>query len=100
VALSIPAELAAAIPLIDRFQVEAFLRLMQKQIQSAGKRGFFYSKKSSGSNVRERFTFEDMLCFQKVFLSPPFFPIDNPLTEYVSLPFLPSGSNPHISPQD
>ncbi|CAD5335964.1 unnamed protein product [Arabidopsis thaliana] len=50
VALSIPAELAAAIPLIDRFQVEAFLRLMQKQIQSAGKRGFFYSKKSSGSN--------------------------------------------------
>ncbi|KAG7535866.1 FERM N-terminal [Arabidopsis thaliana x Arabidopsis arenosa] len=65
VALSIPAELAAAIPLIDRFQVEAFLRLMQKQIQSAGKRGFFYSKKSSGSNVRERFTFEDMLCFQK-----------------------------------
>ncbi|ESQ31065.1 hypothetical protein EUTSA_v10003527mg [Eutrema salsugineum] len=64
-ALSIPAELAAAIPLIDRFQVEAFLRLMQKQIQSAGKRGFFYSKKSSGSHVRERFTFEDMLCFQK-----------------------------------
>lgn len=68
VALSIPADLAAAIPLIDRFQVEAFLRLMQKQIQSAGKRGFFYSKKSSGSNVRERFTFEDMLCFQKVFI--------------------------------
>ncbi|KAF8049664.1 hypothetical protein N665_2159s0015 [Sinapis alba] len=66
VALSIPADLAAAIPLIDRFQVEAFLRLMQKQIQSAGKRGFFYSKKSSGSHLqKERFTFEDMLCFQK-----------------------------------
>ncbi|XP_010555137.1 PREDICTED: kinesin-like protein KIN-14E isoform X2 [Tarenaya hassleriana] len=65
VALSIPVELAAAIPLVDRFQVEAFLRLMQKQIHSAGKRGFFSSKKSSGSNVRERFTFEDMLCFQK-----------------------------------
>ncbi|WZZ37525.1 hypothetical protein YC2023_020926 [Brassica napus] len=65
---SIPADLAAAIPLIDRFQVEAFLRLMQKQIQSGGKRGFFYSKKSSsgGSHLqKERFTFEDMLCFQK-----------------------------------
>ncbi|CDY57771.1 BnaC02g45110D [Brassica napus] len=64
---SIPADLAAAIPLIDRFQVEAFLRLMQKQIQSGGKRGFFYSKKSSGGShlQKERFTFEDMLCFQK-----------------------------------
>ncbi|BBH08140.1 ZWICHEL kinesin-like calmodulin-binding protein [Prunus dulcis] len=39
--MDIPAELAGAIPLIDRFQVEGFLRLMQKQIQSAGKRGFF-----------------------------------------------------------
>ncbi|CAF1717227.1 kinesin-like protein KIN-14E [Brassica napus] len=66
---SIPADLAAAIPLIDRFQVEPFLRLMQKQIQSGGKRGFFYSKKSSSSSgshlQKERFTFEDMLCFQK-----------------------------------
>ena len=44
---------------------------MQKQIQSGGKRGFFYSKKSSGGSQshlqKERFTFEDMLCFQKVF---------------------------------
>ncbi|KAL0643368.1 hypothetical protein Bca4012_041658 [Brassica carinata] len=66
---SIPADLAAAIPLIDRFQVEPFLRLMQKQIHSGGKRGFFYSKKSSSSSgshlQKERFTFEDMLCFQK-----------------------------------
>ncbi|KAB1200217.1 Kinesin-like calmodulin-binding protein [Morella rubra] len=61
---SIPEELAGAIPLINRFQVEGFLRLMQKQIQSAGKRSFF-SKKSVGTQVRERFTFEDMLCFQK-----------------------------------
>ncbi|KAH7519779.1 hypothetical protein FEM48_Zijuj08G0073400 [Ziziphus jujuba var. spinosa] len=60
----IPEELAGAIPLIDRFQVEGFLRLMQKQIQSAGKRGFF-SKKSIGPQIREKFTFEDMLCFQK-----------------------------------
>lgn len=62
--MDIPAELAGAIPLIDRFQVEGFLRLMQKQIQSAGKRGFF-SKKSVGPQPREKFTFEDMLCFQK-----------------------------------
>lgn len=61
---ALPPELAAAIPLIDKFQVEAFLRAMQKQIHSAGKRGFFY-KKSVGTHVREKFTFEDMLCFQK-----------------------------------
>ncbi|KAK2657716.1 hypothetical protein Ddye_010768 [Dipteronia dyeriana] len=62
--MAIPAELAGAIPLIDRFQVDGFLRMMQKQIQSAGKRGFFL-KKSVGTQVKEKFTFEDMLCFQK-----------------------------------
>ncbi|XP_014520958.1 kinesin-like protein KIN-14I [Vigna radiata var. radiata] len=61
---AIPAELAGAVPLIDKFQVEGFLKLMHKQIQSAGKRGFF-SKRSVGPQVREKFTFEDMLCFQK-----------------------------------
>ncbi|KAL5707342.1 Kinesin-like protein KIN-14E [Ranunculus cassubicifolius] len=64
--MSIPAELAGAIPLIDRFQVEGFLRSMQKQIQSSGKRGGFFSKRSVGPHqLREKFTFEDMLCFQK-----------------------------------
>ncbi|KAF5751772.1 putative calmodulin binding protein [Tripterygium wilfordii] len=62
--MAISAELAGAIPLIDKFQVEGFLRMMQKQIQSSGKRGFF-SKKSVGPQIREKFTFEDMLCFQK-----------------------------------
>ncbi|XP_057544275.1 kinesin-like protein KIN-14E [Amaranthus tricolor] len=62
--MPIPAELAGAIPLINKFQVEGFLRAMQKQIQSSGKRGFF-SKKPSGPQSREKFTFEDMLCFQK-----------------------------------
>ncbi|XP_057492601.1 kinesin-like protein KIN-14E [Actinidia eriantha] len=62
--MAIPAELAGAIPLIDKFQVEGFLRAMQKQIQSSGKRGFF-SKKAVGPQVREKFTFEDMLCFQR-----------------------------------
>lgn len=40
--MTVPAELAGAIPLIDRFQVDGFLKLMHKQIQSAGKRGFFF----------------------------------------------------------
>ncbi|XLR50239.1 hypothetical protein S83_000911 [Arachis hypogaea] len=62
--MAIPAELAGAVPLIDKFQVDGFLKLMQKQIHSAGKRGFF-SKKSVGPQTREKFTFEDMLCFQK-----------------------------------
>ncbi|CAO2044138.1 unnamed protein product [Urochloa humidicola] len=62
--MSIPPELAGAIPLIDRFQVDGFLKAMQKQIHSAGKRGFF-SKKSVGPQSREKFTLEDMLCFQK-----------------------------------
>ncbi|KAK1259808.1 hypothetical protein QJS04_geneDACA001425 [Acorus gramineus] len=62
--MSVPVELASAIPLLDRFQVEGFLRAMQKLIQSAGKRGFF-SKRSVGPQIREKFTLEDMLCFQK-----------------------------------
>ncbi|XP_068648148.1 kinesin-like protein KIN-14I isoform X2 [Aristolochia californica] len=62
--MSIPPELAGAIPLLDKFQVEGFLRNMHKQIQSAGKRGFF-SKRSVGPQIREKFTVEDMLCFQK-----------------------------------
>uniref|UniRef100_A0A7N1A0X2 Kinesin-like calmodulin-binding protein n=1 Tax=Kalanchoe fedtschenkoi TaxID=63787 RepID=A0A7N1A0X2_KALFE len=62
--MAIPEELAGAIPLIDKFQVEGYLRLMRKQIHAAGKRGFF-SKKSVGPQVQEKFTFEDMLCFQK-----------------------------------
>ncbi|XP_071735356.1 kinesin-like protein KIN-14E isoform X1 [Rutidosis leptorrhynchoides] len=61
---SIPAELAGAIPLIDKFQVEGFLRAMQKQINSGGKRSFF-SKRSVGPQDRDKFTFEDMLCFQR-----------------------------------
>ncbi|KAL5063528.1 hypothetical protein RYX36_025265 [Vicia faba] len=62
--MAVPAELAGAIPLIDKFQVDGFLKMMHKQIQSAGKRGFF-SKRSSDPQAREKFTFEDMLSFQK-----------------------------------
>ncbi|KAL5980142.1 Kinesin-like protein KIN-14I [Asimina triloba] len=63
-AMHVSPELAGAIPLLDRFQVEGFLRAMQKQIHSGGKRGFF-SKKSVGTQVKEKFTLEDMLSFQK-----------------------------------
>uniref|UniRef100_A0A166G157 Kinesin-like calmodulin-binding protein n=1 Tax=Daucus carota subsp. sativus TaxID=79200 RepID=A0A166G157_DAUCS len=61
---ALPEEFSSAIPIIDKFQVEGFLKAMQKQIQSAGKRSFF-SKRSVGPQVREKFTFEDMLCFQR-----------------------------------
>ncbi|KAM7279474.1 hypothetical protein ACFE04_006608 [Oxalis oulophora] len=63
-AMQIPPDLAGVIPLLDRFQVEGFLRLMQKQIHPSGKRGFF-SKKSVGPQIQEKLTFEDMLSFQK-----------------------------------
>ncbi|KAI0502235.1 hypothetical protein KFK09_017182 [Dendrobium nobile] len=61
---SLPPDLACVIPFIDRFQVGTFLRAMQKQINSAGKRGFF-SKKSVVTTVNETFTLENMLSFQK-----------------------------------
>ncbi|CAL5381009.1 unnamed protein product [Camellia sinensis] len=39
---------------------------MQKQIQSVGKCGFFFfPKRSAGTEVWEKFTFADMMCFQK-----------------------------------
>ncbi|XP_009415372.2 kinesin-like protein KIN-14I isoform X4 [Musa acuminata AAA Group] len=76
--MSIPADLAGAITLIDRFQVEGFLKSMQKQMQSAGKRGFF-SKKSVGPQVREKYTLEDMLCFQKDPIPTSLLKIDNDL---------------------
>lgn len=62
--MSLLPELAGAIPLLERFQVEGFIRSMQKQMQSGGKRGFF-SKRSVAPQGREKFTLEDMLCFQR-----------------------------------
>ncbi|ONM12495.1 Kinesin-like calmodulin binding protein [Zea mays] len=51
---------------------------MQKQIHSAGKRGFF-SKKSVGPQTREKFTLEDMLCFQKDSIPTSLLKISNDL---------------------
>lgn len=62
--MSLLPELAGAIPLLERFQVDGFLRLMQKQLQTGGKRGFF-TKKSVAPQGRDKYTIEDMLCFQK-----------------------------------
>ncbi|KAH9297040.1 hypothetical protein KI387_028722, partial [Taxus chinensis] len=62
--MSLLPELAGAIPVLERFQVEGFIRSMQKQMQSGGKRGFF-SKRSVAPQGREKFTLEDMLCFQR-----------------------------------
>lgn len=62
--MDIPQELDGAIPLKDRLQVDVFLKLMQKQIHSSGRRGFF-TKRPVGPQVREKFTFADMLSFQK-----------------------------------
>lgn len=62
--MAIPHELSGAVPLIDRFQVDVFLRAMQKQTQSAKKLGIF-SIRSVGPHGRDKFTIEDMLCFQK-----------------------------------
>nr|AAG13460.1 kinesin-like calmodulin binding protein [Zea mays] len=59
-------------------QVEGFLKAMQKQIHSAGKRGFF-SKKSVGPQTREKFTLEDMLCFQKDSIPTSLLKISNDL---------------------
>ncbi|XP_020588180.1 kinesin-like protein KIN-14I isoform X2 [Phalaenopsis equestris] len=61
---SLPPELVGVVPLIERFQVDNFLRAMQKQMNASSKRVFF-SKKSVGPAVNEKFTLEDMLCFQK-----------------------------------
>ncbi|XP_024529488.1 kinesin-like protein KIN-14I [Selaginella moellendorffii] len=57
-------DLVGAIPILDKFQVDAFIKLMRKQLQSGGKRGFF-TKKSVVPQGRESYSVEDMLCFQK-----------------------------------
>ncbi|BBN18600.1 protein MpZWICHEL [Marchantia polymorpha subsp. ruderalis] len=57
-------ELAGAASILDKFQVEAFLRLMQKQLQAGGKRSFF-GKRAVAPAGKEKYTVEDMLCFQR-----------------------------------
>lgn len=46
-------------------QVEAFLKAMHRQLQSGGKRSFF-GKRAVAPQGRDKYTVEDMLCFQRV----------------------------------
>ncbi|KAJ7544255.1 hypothetical protein O6H91_09G070900 [Diphasiastrum complanatum] len=57
-------EFAGAIPVLEKFQVEAFIRSMRKQLQTGVKRGFF-SKKSVAPQGRDKYDVEDMLSFQR-----------------------------------
>ncbi|CAK9208920.1 unnamed protein product [Sphagnum jensenii] len=56
-------ELAGTGPILEKYQVEAFMRGMIKQIQTGGRRSFF-GKKMAASG-RDKFTLEDMLSFQR-----------------------------------
>ncbi|XP_058180550.1 kinesin-like protein KIN-14I [Rhododendron vialii] len=57
-------DIAGAVPFIEKFQVEGFLKAMQKLNKSFGRHSFFPSM-SLGAQVPEKFTIEDMLCYQK-----------------------------------
>ncbi|KAF7134580.1 hypothetical protein RHSIM_Rhsim08G0024500 [Rhododendron simsii] len=57
-------DIAGAVPFIEKFQVEGFLKAMQKLNKSFGRHSFFPSR-SLGAQVPEKFTIEDMLCYQK-----------------------------------
>lgn len=46
-------------------QVEPFLKAMHRQLQNGGKRSFF-GKRAVTPQGRDKYTVEDMLCFQRV----------------------------------
>ncbi|CAK9867820.1 unnamed protein product [Sphagnum jensenii] len=56
-------ELAGSAPILEKYQVEVFMRGMIKQIQTGGRRSFF-GKKMAASG-RDKYTLEDMLSFQR-----------------------------------
>ncbi|CAK9265415.1 unnamed protein product [Sphagnum jensenii] len=56
-------ELAGSVPILEKYQVEVFMRGMIKQIQTGGRRSFF-GKKMAASG-RDKYTLEDMLSFQR-----------------------------------
>ncbi|KAH9297182.1 hypothetical protein KI387_028864 [Taxus chinensis] len=58
--MSLLPELAGVIPVLERYQVKEFIRSMQKQMQSGRKR-----RRSVSPQGCEKFTLEDMLCFQR-----------------------------------
>ncbi|XP_024387891.1 kinesin-like protein KIN-14I isoform X2 [Physcomitrium patens] len=58
-----PSDPLASGPVLEKYQVEAFLKSMQRIIQIGGRRSYF-GKKFSISG-RDRFTLEDMLSYQR-----------------------------------
>lgn len=50
---------------VDFEQVEPFLKAMHRQLQNGGKRSFF-GKRAVTPQGRDKYTVEDMLCFQRV----------------------------------
>nr|AMS24255.1 kinesin 14-VIa protein [Marsilea vestita] len=61
---TLPQELLGVIPILDKMQIDAFLRLMQKQLQG-GRRSIFGRRSATAVPPREKFLLEDMLCFQR-----------------------------------
>ncbi|KAG0559984.1 hypothetical protein KC19_10G144700 [Ceratodon purpureus] len=61
---SLAPELAGASQILEKYQVETFLKAMHRQLQNGGKRSFF-GKKAVNPQGRDKYTVEDMLCFQR-----------------------------------
>lgn len=57
-------ELAGASQILEKYQVEPFLKAMHRQLQNGGKRSFF-GKRAVTPQGRDKYTVEDMLCFQR-----------------------------------
>uniref|UniRef100_A0A7I4EPZ7 Kinesin-like protein n=1 Tax=Physcomitrium patens TaxID=3218 RepID=A0A7I4EPZ7_PHYPA len=57
-------EMSGASQILEKYQVEAFLKAMHRQLQSGGKRSFF-GKRAVAPQGRDKYTVEDMLCFQR-----------------------------------
>ncbi|XP_024397614.1 kinesin-like protein KIN-14I isoform X2 [Physcomitrium patens] len=61
---SVAPESAGGSQILEKYQVEAFLKAMHRQLQSGGKRSFF-GKRAVAPQNRDKYTVEDMLCFQR-----------------------------------
>lgn len=55
----------AGLPLLERYQADAFVKAANKTLSGA-RRGLFGGRKTPQSPRSRGFTLEDMLCFQKV----------------------------------
>lgn len=60
---TLPPELAGIIPVLEKLQIETFLRSMQKHLQ--GGRRIFFGKRTVAPQGRDKYSLEDMLCFQR-----------------------------------